>query len=376
MVSSTSAAGTTSSASISRDEIAPHPWNDEPSMRRPVNAIPARSLDHYLFEPDPALEPRILQQIAQPDCSLTALAELHGTTADALTLWMTRPDIAERCRTIISGGMTQTKMVVATRLNMCVKGLMAIVAAYHHDETEVTEPIAFHDRRLRELQRSNCIRAVNMILRAGRYDPFTPVRTRALDSRPRGSSRPASGLWPSDFTSSLFSSCSTAPLLLCPSVSSSTPSLSHSVAAPLDPPDPRLILNPKTWTDYGESVRRQEADILACRLRPVVTPSPSAYSQTPFTPHPSDRVPGPGSSRVPLVPAESVSGEAEPVPSSAALPSARAPNPTRESPARVSERMSPSTLSSPPVHPAGALHDLPIASDLRSDANSSTGPPG
>jgi hypothetical protein len=277
------------------------------------------------FTPSPEAESILLQQLASPESSLTYLARVNGTTVDALSLWMARPDIMEKCRAIVTAGMMQTKMVVATRLNMCVKGLITIVAAAVEADAHTPAPIAFHDRRLREQQRRNSIRAVTLILRCGSYDPFTPART------PRDRNTPDN-----------------AP--------SSTPS-----SAP--PSDPRLISNPKTWADLKDLIAQRDADEaatkregdssrVACLLEEQACSHDHTSSPTPDDLHgcaTGCEVGGPTSAN-----------------SSTPAP----PHPHRT--ASVSERISSSesSLPSQPVHPAGALPDLPLASALKDDANS------
>ncbi len=263
------------------------------------------------FAPSPEAESILLQQLASPESSLTYLARINGTTVDALSLWMARPDIMEKCRAIVTAGMMQTKMVVATRLNMCVKGLISIVAAAVEADTHTPAPIAFHDRRLREQQRRNSIRAITLILRCGTYDPFTPTRP----PRDRNAADPL------------------------PIAHSPLPS----------PADPRLISNPKTWADLKDLIAQRDADHAATK-RVADSSRVACLHEVQACASPST---GPAHAGA-----------------SAAMPLDRTAN--------VSERISSSESLLPrqPVQwgAAGALPDLPLASALKADANSTAWP--
>ncbi len=193
------------------------------------------------FEPSPDLEPHIFQKLANPDCSLTYLAKELDTTVDALSLWMARPDVMEKCRTIVSAGMMQTKMVVSTRLNMCVKGLMTIVACGVNVDANTPMPISYHDRKLREYQRHNVIRAIALVLRCGRFDPFAPTRAPRPHNDSPDNTRPPSG-----------------------------PRINETLDG-----------KPPNWTAYHAAIRQHDADVAATKHTPQPIESAHAAHAAP-----------------------------------------------------------------------------------------------
>jgi hypothetical protein len=84
---------------------------------------------HYptIFAPSHEQVGHLLTDLADPDLSLRNLADAHGTTLDALTLFLAREDIAERIAAIEHLAARRARLIAATSLSAVAAALARIV---------------------------------------------------------------------------------------------------------------------------------------------------------------------------------------------------------------------------------------------------------
>ncbi|QYK48408.1 MAG: hypothetical protein KF838_00810 [Phycisphaeraceae bacterium] len=270
------------------------------------------------------LHSRILSALCDPASSLITVARDFRIAVDVLAIWLTEPETREKMLAIEKGGYAHTRMAASVCLASTVNVLHTIIQDY-------TEAHA-HARQLRA-------RHEHLGPRASRYDPLPPSEYHQ---------HPHSAFLPGE-----------------------------AILGDTSLNAQRLELR------RAEGVRR--ASLHLYRLSRIV---PVDDSKLALAHAHSVRVPQvarvPLDVGVPLVPAEP--SEAEPVLQAEASDSNRAASVSErisspggtavggQSGDSASSSSSPSSsdspLSSQPVHPAGALPDLPPASALKADAAS------
>ncbi|MFA6046351.1 MAG: hypothetical protein WC718_15310 [Phycisphaerales bacterium] len=114
------------------------------------------------FTPSPALAAQVIDALGSPDNTLRDVAADFSTTLEALTLWMTRPDIAARLDAIQSAVTRRTRLMATNFLPGVVRLLNSIIDHYHEDEHErEPQPLAPEPRRHRE----NARKAAALLIR-------------------------------------------------------------------------------------------------------------------------------------------------------------------------------------------------------------------
>ncbi|MBX3357913.1 MAG: hypothetical protein KF745_05750 [Phycisphaeraceae bacterium] len=140
------------------------------------------------FSPSPDRIDSILDALADPDVTLREVAEIHSTTLEALTLFITRPDIAERLRLIESAVAHRTRLIAVNFLPSVVKTLNRILDEHNAEESHVPIPATNlraleYRRRARETAR----RAASLLLRLSRFSPgAAPIPAAAPGQVPAG----------------------------------------------------------------------------------------------------------------------------------------------------------------------------------------------
>ncbi|MCC6952305.1 MAG: hypothetical protein IT433_12785 [Phycisphaerales bacterium] len=245
---------------------APSPAPNRPDPRAP-------------FSPDPAQTDALISAIASDfNSSLAGIAEEYNTTLESLTLWMTRPDIAERLDALQSACAARVRLVAANFLPLAVETLRSVLADFRelHCNTlcDTSSPRAIATRaRAAE----NARRAASTLLRLAHFTP-------------RGWRHPTAPLAPAE-----------------PAPSRQT--------SPASPPVP---------------IPADVAPLANAPHSPSPTSSPVAAHPAPHTPAATTRAPHPAGPRSPLVAAPV---RTAPEPPSRVAPEPSALNPSAPAPA-------------------------------------------
>lgn len=125
------------------------------------------------FNPDPEATDRVLHDLSQPNLSLLEVAEAHETSVQALTLFMARPDIAERLDTIDSAVSRRARHIAANHLGFGARTLATILEEY--TDEALNTPVAPNTaaREQRRHARETARKAVSLLLRIAHYHPRT-----------------------------------------------------------------------------------------------------------------------------------------------------------------------------------------------------------
>jgi len=189
------------------------------------------------FNPSPETLDQILDQLADPECSLREIAEIHKTTLAALTLFMTRPDIAEAIATLQSGAATKARLAAADSLPTVITALKLSVESFLfescHALIRVNSLAAMEQRRK---ARETARKAAFLIFRIATFDPARP-RARTPAPNPILTPPPPSLTTPSPrrrqpTLEDLAPYLSDLPIPAC------TPTLASAAAPPPPPPPP------------------------------------------------------------------------------------------------------------------------------------------
>ena len=133
------------------------------------------------FTPSPAVATEVIDALGSPDNTLRDVAVDFKTTVEALTLWMTRPDIAARLDAIQSAVTRRTRLMATNFLPGVVRLLNSIIDHYSEDEHErEPQPLAPEPRRHRE----NARKAAALLIRLARLTGTSSPRERPNPSAP------------------------------------------------------------------------------------------------------------------------------------------------------------------------------------------------
>ncbi|QYK48810.1 MAG: hypothetical protein KF838_02930 [Phycisphaeraceae bacterium] len=359
----------------------------------------------------------ILSALCHPGSSLCSVARDFRIAVDILAMWLTEPDTREKMLAIEKGGCAHTRMAASVSLASTVGVLQTIIDDYTQARAHARQLRAQHE---------------HLAPGASRYDPLPPshlnahparsflpgeailgdtsLQAQRLELRRAEGARRAchhlyrlSRILPIDDS---ILALAHAHSVRVPHVARvpqdvGVPQIAGVPLVPAEPSEAEPVLQPQVVPvpqdvrvplDAGVPLVPAEPSEAEPLLRPHVARVPQVV-RVPLVPaEPSEAepvlqpqvVPVPLDVRVPLVPAEP--SETEPVLQAEASDSNRAasvsertssPSGTAvggQSGYSASSYSSPSSSDSPlpsqPVHPAGALPNLPIAAGLKPDANS------
>ncbi len=155
---------------------------------------PPSSPDPLHFHPDATTAATIVNELASNETTLRDIADRHDTTLEALTLWMTRPDIAQRLSALESACARRARLTVANSLNAIANTLLHLLAEAKDDHASVHRvPAATHHAFAARMQsRESARKAANLLLRIARYTPLadnappTPHDPKKNPTRQRG----------------------------------------------------------------------------------------------------------------------------------------------------------------------------------------------
>jgi hypothetical protein len=135
---------------------------------------PPSSSDPLHFNPSATTAATIVNELASNEITLLDIADRHETTLEALTLWMIRPDIAERLNALESACARRARLTVANSLNAIANTLLHLLAEAKDDHASVHRvPAATHHAFAARMQsRESARKAANLLLRIARYTPL------------------------------------------------------------------------------------------------------------------------------------------------------------------------------------------------------------
>lgn len=138
------------------------------------------------FNPAPEIVDALIDELGSPDCTLRDIANEYKTTLEALTLWLSRDDIAARLNNIESAVCRRTRLI-ATNFTPCVARLCTIIVSNHfEDEHELDPGPVTNEPRRRS--RDGARKAGALLLRLARLFPSTsPPRSKPDASMPHAS---------------------------------------------------------------------------------------------------------------------------------------------------------------------------------------------
>ena len=164
------------------------------------------------FNPSPETTDALIDDLGSPDLTLRDVAGTYKTTLEALTLWMTRADIATRINNIESAVARRTRLIATNFLPSTVQLLNQILNNQHEEERE---PSTSAERRR---TRDSARKAATLLYRLARFTPGAAPAPPGSPGGPRRSSAPAMPSSPSPHLESL------APQpIVPPSLASHTP---------------------------------------------------------------------------------------------------------------------------------------------------------
>ncbi len=135
-----------------------------------------------LFNPPPHITDAILRDLGDPDITYREVAEEHGQTAESLSAFLARPDIAERMRNVESGISQRARFVAIANLTTCAKAMQASVCEYllaakireEEPADEDIHPGPKHAELIRR-QAETARKATLVLLRIAKFDPTPRV---------------------------------------------------------------------------------------------------------------------------------------------------------------------------------------------------------
>src|SRR3954467_9989149 len=122
-----------------------------------------------LAPPDEQI-PRVINDLINQNYSFMFVAELHHTTVEALTLWMSRPDVAARLDAFEAATARRIRLITINGLPAAIIALNLSVSGYTHEESNV--PI--NDASIKQLEqrrrsRETARRAISLLMRIARF---------------------------------------------------------------------------------------------------------------------------------------------------------------------------------------------------------------
>src|SRR6185295_1999989 len=132
---------------------------------------PCTSAPLHAFSPAPDQIDTIIHELCDPTRSMLDIADIRGTTIAGLSVWMTRPEIAERLSALESAIARRTRLVAACHLPASIEALSQIVSGYIDEETHV--PISPNT-----MARETARKASFLLIRLARFQPANATASR------------------------------------------------------------------------------------------------------------------------------------------------------------------------------------------------------
>ncbi len=138
----------------------------DPALQRWRDRVKDRTLIPSLeFDPPPAIAEQIISGIADPDESIGSVAAKAHTSIEALTLWLTKPDIAARLDAMESVIARKARLDVASYTGAIVHACSTAIKYYA--EAMNHRHVADHDHRGHDIlvrEASNALLASRILL--------------------------------------------------------------------------------------------------------------------------------------------------------------------------------------------------------------------
>ena len=119
----------------------------EPGLLPPGIAKAPPTIGALTFNPPEEITAKIIHDLARPEASMMDIAERASTTIEALTLWMSRPDISARLDAIESAYARHVRLNIAACTPAIIDATARIITEYHHNESDfprrTSDPKAF-----------------------------------------------------------------------------------------------------------------------------------------------------------------------------------------------------------------------------------------
>jgi hypothetical protein len=154
------------------------------------------------FNPPRDAIPGILADLRRSDLCFTDLAQRHGTSPDALALWLTSPAIAAQLESTDSVVCYRTRLIAAEHMPASISACLVILQSFNarHAQGEPTAPagVDAESLELRRIREFECARkAASTLVRLTRlprtpgpaWDPKRIPPAHAKPSSPPGSSK-------------------------------------------------------------------------------------------------------------------------------------------------------------------------------------------
>lgn len=156
----------------------------------PMHLPPAQAPELTRFAPSAQQADQLLADLSNPAQSLLSVARAHNTTAESLSLWLSRPEIAERISAMRSAAALRTRWLAAEHLPACAELASRIVRA-SLKSPDLSTP-------------DSALRAARLLLRLATFDP---------DARPRSTQTPKPRHTPKSDSPQCGSPVSSAPFI-------------------------------------------------------------------------------------------------------------------------------------------------------------------
>lgn len=121
------------------------------------------------FAPSPSLADQVLAELADPSESLRSIARVHNTSPEALSLWLSSPEISERIAAMRSSAALRTRWLATDHLPACAELSARVVRAALANP----DPAAC----------DSALRAARVLLRLASFDPNARTRSPAGTQR-------------------------------------------------------------------------------------------------------------------------------------------------------------------------------------------------
>jgi hypothetical protein len=146
------------------------------------------------FTPSLETTAAIIDDFAAQDETLRGIAIKYETTLESLTLWLARPDIAQRIHALESACATRARLVVANNLAAIANKLLHLLdeAKLDHESIHRVPAATHHAFAARMQSRESARKTANLLLRIARFTPL-PSNPTPSPAPPRPAKREVGG---------------------------------------------------------------------------------------------------------------------------------------------------------------------------------------
>jgi hypothetical protein len=136
-----------------------------------------------MFNPDNP--DKVFHDLTDPSLTLRDVAEIHNTTLESLTLWMSHPDITARLDNFQSAIARRVRLLALNYLPAAVSALHATLIAHNDQELNVPlKPDCIKTREFQRRSRETARKAASLLLRLTRFDTTPAPRSNPKQNNP------------------------------------------------------------------------------------------------------------------------------------------------------------------------------------------------